>query len=52
MQHGPRFQELHQQSKLLVELKDLALTMLRGTVNFGNDGLLLDTHTFSTNRTQ
>jgi hypothetical protein len=33
---------------MLHELKDLALTMLQGIVEFGNDGLLLNTYTFRT----
>ena len=40
----PAKQEFYLQFILLYELKNLALTMLQGIVEFGNDGLLLSTY--------
>ena len=44
MQTSPCKEEFCLQVILLYELKDLALTMLHGIVEFGNDGLLLNTY--------
>ena len=44
MQTSPCKQEFYLQFMMLHELKELALTMLQSIVEFGNDGLLLNTY--------